>query len=53
MMDWTFDHDWTSQSVHDLLGTTYLALHFAGEAFDRFLTGLNKHPMVLADKRSE
>jgi hypothetical protein len=51
MMDWTFGHDWSPSSVHDVLGTTYLALHFAGDAFDRFLTALSKHPMVLDDKR--
>ena len=52
MMDWTFDHEWSSTTIHDLLGTSYLALHFAGEGFDRFLAGLNKKPMVLADKRT-
>lgn len=45
-----FDHGWNSWSVHDLNGTTYLALHFAGEAFDRFLTALNQHRMVVIDK---
>jgi hypothetical protein len=51
LMDWTFEHAWTSSSIHDVLGTSYLALHFGGEGFDRFLSALAKNPIVLDDKR--
>jgi hypothetical protein len=51
MMDWTFDHAWDQSTAFHVLGTTHLALHFAGEAFDCFMAALTKHPMVLDDKR--
>jgi hypothetical protein len=34
-----------------VLGTTYLALYFAGEAFDAFMGALTKHPLILENKR--
>ena len=48
-MDRTFDHEWDESTAFHVLDTTYLALHFAGEAFDSFMAALTKHPLVLAD----
>jgi hypothetical protein len=53
MMDWTFDHAWDEPTAFHVLGTTYLAMHFAGEAFDAFMGALTKHPLVLEDKRKK
>lgn len=53
MMDWDIDSEWTTGSLHEVLGTNILAMHFAGEAFDELLTTLRDHPLVLVDKRED
>jgi hypothetical protein len=51
MMDWTFDHAWDESTAFYVLGSTDLAMHYAGGSFDAFMGALTKHPLVLDDKR--
>jgi hypothetical protein len=49
-MEWAVGYAWDAGELHSLIGTCYLALHYASAGYDELMQTLTAHRLVLADK---
>jgi hypothetical protein len=52
-MDWVADYNWIAGELHEVIGTSYLAMHYGAVAFDQLMETANAHRLVLDDKRDD